>query len=103
MSKDLKDIDLKSLPQQLSQLNQRLSRYRIILFVIFITSVYGFVYYKIVTLSDPTTDTSGVTAEVNTLTPRIDDRVAHQLESLKDNSVNVRSLFDKARQSPFAE
>lgn len=103
MSKDLKAIDLKSLPQQLGQLNRRLSRYRIVLFIVFVTVVYGFVYYKIVTLSDPKADTNGVTAEVNTLTPRIDDGVARQLESLKDNSVNVRTLFDKARQNPFAE
>jgi hypothetical protein len=103
MSKDVKDLSLKALPAQLVQLSQTLRRYSIILFVLFIAAVYGFISYKIFTLSNPPTDTSDVTTQVTTLTPRIDEQTVEQLESLKDNSVNVRALFDKARKNPFAD
>ena len=103
MSKDLKDFDLKTLPDQLAQLTRKLSRYRILLFVVFVASVYGFISYKIFTLSSPSTDSSNVDTQVISLTPHIDVRVAQQLEGLKDNSVNVKTLFEKARQNPFAE
>lgn len=103
MSKDLKDLDLKALPEQLAQTAQKLSRYRILLFVVFVAAVYGFISYKIFTLSSPTTDSSSVDTQVTSLTPHIDVKIVDQLESLKDNSVNVKTLFEKARQNPFAE
>jgi hypothetical protein len=103
MSTDLKDINIKALPEQLSQLGKKLNRFRVILFVIFVAGVYGYISYQIFTLSNPSTDTSDVDTQVTNLTPHIDIKVVDQLESLKDNSVNVKTLFEDARQNPFAE
>jgi len=103
MSTDLKDLDIKALPEQLAQLGHKLNRYRVILFAVFVAGVYGFISYKIFVLSNPSTDTNNVSTQVTSLTPHIDVRVVDQLESLQDNSVNVKALFKNARQNPFAE
>ena len=103
MSKDLKDIDLSAAPQVLSQFGKHILRYRILLFVVFVALIYGFIGFRIFVLSDPNTDVSDVDSEVTSLTPHIDVRVADQLQNLKDNSVNVQTLFDEARKNPFAE
>lgn len=104
MSKATKSsMDLKALPAQLRQLGQKTQRYSVLLFVIFVAGVYGFMSYKIYTLSSPATDTSAVDTQVTSLTPRIDAETVRQLESLEDNSVNVQTLFDKARKNPFAD
>lgn len=103
MSADIKSLDLKALPELFAQTARKLSRYRVILFVVFVAGIYGFISYKIITLSNPVTDSSSVDTQVTSLTPHIDVKVVDQLESLQDNSVNVKSLFEKARQNPFAE
>ncbi len=104
MSKDLKAPKLGNLPEQLSQIAQRLNRYRVILFVVFVSSIYGFTCYKIFILSDPVVVTDGsVDTQVTNLTPRIDIAVVDQLQNLKDNSVNVKTLFKQNRNNPFAE
>jgi len=103
MSKDLKDIDLKSLPAQFAQLAKKLGRYRVVLFFALVAGVYGFISYQIFTLSSPDTNSSAVDTQVTSLTPHIDVKIVDQLESLNDNSVNVKALFEKARQNPFAE
>jgi len=103
MSADLKDLSLKAMPEQLAQLGQKLNRYRIILFVVFVAGVYGFISYKIFVLSNPSTDTNNVSTQVTSLTPHIDVQIVDQLKSLQDNSVNVQALFKNARQNPFAE
>jgi hypothetical protein len=103
MSTDLKDIDLKSLPDRFAQLTKKLSRYRVLLFVVFVAGVYGFICYKIFVLSSPKTNDDAVSTQVTSLTPHIDVKIVDQLESLNDNSVNVKALFDHARNNPFSE
>ena len=103
MSKVKKELDIKSLPMQLKQLGGAFLRYRILLFVMLLCGVYGFVTYRIYVLSGQPADSTVVDSQIAGLTPHVDQKVAQHLESLKDNSVNVKALFDKARQSPFAE
>jgi len=99
VSKNASNFDVKSLVNLLKQG----ARYRVTLFIVFVGIIYGFVIYRMYTLSSPAADTSSVSNEVTSLTPHIDKAVAQRLQSLQDNSVNVRSLFDKARNNPFNE
>lgn len=103
MSTGLKDANLKSLIEQTAQLGKVLKRYQVLLFVVFVSGIYIFISYQIFILSAPPTDTSDVNSQVTNLTPHIDVKVVNQLESLKDNSVNVKTLFKSARDNPFAE
>jgi len=99
MSKHKTNLD----PRALLDLLKQSSRYRITFFIVFVGVVYGFVIYQVYNLSSPPADPNAVTSDVTNLTPHIDKAVAQRLQSLQDNSVNVRSLFDKARNNPFNE
>lgn len=80
---------------------QPLWRYRVVLFIVFIAGLSVYLVFQInaavnVAASDP--ETTAASAK----TPNIDPALVKQLQSLQDNSVTVRSLFNEARENPFA-
>jgi hypothetical protein len=103
MSKDLKNLDIKALPDVLKAALKTVSRYRWLLFLAFVTVIYGFIGYRIYSLSRPNNSSASVQAQVTTLTPHIDPAVVSQLTKLQDNSVSVQALFNQSRDNPFAE
>lgn len=83
---------------------QEARKYSLVAFIVFVVSVYGFVLFRINTLSSVQPSAEAINSQVKaSQVPRIDQSVVTQLKSLQDNSVNVQSLFDKARTSPFQE
>ena len=97
-------LDTKSLPRQFTAVLRQLSPYRVALFLCFIIVVYGFVLFRVNTLSNLQPTDASISAHYNPIkTSRIDPAVIKQLESLKDNSVSVQTLFDEARNNPFQE
>jgi hypothetical protein len=83
---------------------QQARKYSFIMFIVFVASVYGFVLFRINSLSSVQPSDESISSQVQAAqVPKIDQNVVAQLKSLQDNSVNVQSLFDKARTSPFQE
>ncbi len=103
MSKDIQiKLDKQSLAEAGVKAVSLVSRYAVVLFFVLVAGVYGFVILQINLLSSAQPSQSDIDAQVTaTPVPRIDPKVAGQLEQLKDNSVNVQALFDQARQNPF--
>jgi hypothetical protein len=98
------DINLKNIGPAMLGVVQKLNRFAAIFFFLFVSCIYGFVVYRVNTLSNVQPDSSEVEAKSPTAkTPKIDPAVAKKLESMKDNSVNVRTLFEDARNNPFTE
>jgi hypothetical protein len=98
------NLDLKNLGPQLLGLAQKLNRYAGILFFILVAGVYGFVILRISTLSNVQPTTDDITTQASPVSiPKVDPKVVKQLEALKDNSSNVQTLFESARQNPFQE
>jgi len=96
------ELSLKQLKHQASKALVVLSRYSAILFFLLITSVYGFVVLRINTLVNAQPSQSDIDAQSKTSSvPRVDPSVAEQLQKLQDNSVNVQTLFNQARNNPF--
>lgn len=103
-NKDINLNDLKNIGPQLLAAAQKLSAYAGLLFFLLVAGVYGFVLFRINTLADIQPSEADISAQAPTTTiPKVDPRVVEQLESLKDNSVNVQTLFDEARANPFQE
>lgn len=100
----MKDIKFnpQSLTQKLAQLGTRLQRYSLISFVIFVVLIYSFVAYRINTLrtTEPTSDQVASQVKAGSV-PHIDEAIVKQLQTLQDNSVSVKALFDNARSNPF--
>ena len=96
------DIDLKAIQASAAQALHALRKYANVLIFLVFTGVYGFMIVHINSLSNPTIDESEVLAEAKSLpAPKIDEESAKKLQSLKDNSVNVQTLFEQGRTDPF--
>lgn len=100
----MKDLDIKSLGRVSSRAARGLGKYAGFLVFLLVAGSYAYVVYSINALSDPPINQSDVLAEAMSLpVPRVDDEAARQLLTLKDNSVNVQTLFEQGRTNPFAE
>jgi hypothetical protein len=97
-----KKLDLKSIKFKLGIYVAKFQRYAMLAFLAFVLIIYSFVMMRITSLrnTEPTPDQ--VAAQVKSIkVPHIDEKVVQQLQSLQDNSVSVKALFDKARSNPF--
>ncbi len=78
--------------------------YTFVLFLLFISLLYGLIMMRINTLSSLQPTDAAVTSQVeSTRLPVIEDDIIKQLESLRDNSVNVKALFTEIRNNPFSQ
>lgn len=103
-----KDIEFKltkgSLTKSFAKFIRLVKPYIAVLFFLLIALAYGFVILRINALSKAEVDPSAVSEQVKASpTPRIDANAIKQLETLKDNSVNVQTLFEESRTNPFQE
>lgn len=96
------EINLKAVQPAIATILHALRRYATVLIFLLFTGVYGYLIFQINTLSNPTVEEAEVLSEAKALpVPRIDEESAKKLQSLKDNSVNVQTLFEQGRTDPF--
>jgi len=97
-----KKLDIKTIEEELGREATKLNKYSLVLFILFIALIYGFVLFRINSLSHAEPSTTAISSQVKTThVAHIDESVVKQLESLQDNSVSVQALFDQARSNPF--
>lgn len=95
------DLNLQSL---ILAARHFVSRYAVILFLLLLVAVYGFVLYRVGSLSSGQLNDADVTSQVKaTAVPHIDPMALQQIQNLQDNSVSVQTLFNEARSNPFQE
>jgi hypothetical protein len=95
--------DLKSLLATANRDVEKARRFGVVGFVVLVALLYGFLFLRISSLNDAEPSSDSVTGQVQAAgVPHIDESVVKQLESLHDNSVNVRTLFNEARKNPFS-
>lgn len=81
---------------------KRLRPYSLVIFIGFVCCLYVFLLLRINSLGSQQPSSDQVTSQVQAARiPHIDKAVVKQLESLQDNSVSVRTLFNQARSNPF--
>ncbi|MEK7599665.1 MAG: hypothetical protein AAB462_01350 [Patescibacteria group bacterium] len=97
-------LDIKSIPSKLLETVQQLKGYSVIAFIALIVILYGFVLFRISVLNSTEPSENAISKHVQaTKVLHIDQTVVDQLQSLQDNSVSVKSLFNEARGNPFQE
>ncbi len=98
------NIDLKSVLKTAKTWFGVLNKYRSFIFFILLTTLYGFIVWRINVLSTAPPSTADVTdAKQNVTLPKIPQSTVDKLQGLQDNSVRVQTLFNEARQNPFQE
>jgi|SRR6185437_4232278 len=104
MKNDKKTSPLKSLQSAAAGLVHGIQRYAVVIFVLLVAVAYGIVLFRTYMLANAQPDDAAVSAQVKaSATPHIDPTAVQQLQALQDNSVNVQSLFNQARDNPFQE
>lgn len=99
-----KQFTSPGLGKGLARIGSTLSLYRIVIFIVALTGLYGFIVWRINVLSDAPPSSADVsTAEQNVTVPKISQSAVQKLQSLQDNSVRVQVLFSEARKNPFNE
>jgi hypothetical protein len=97
-------LDLSTLTSKLNLNTTRFGRYAILAFLFYVALIYGFVGYKITSLSGVQPNDEAINSHYNPIkTSRVDPKVIKQLQTLSDRSVQVQSLFEQARNNPFEE
>lgn len=100
----MKEIDVKILSQSLKRVLHIVKTYAGVLLFLVFALVYGFIVLRINALSGAPVAQSDIDAQAKTSpTLRLDKHAAEQLQTLKDNSVNVQTLFTQDRTNPFQE
>jgi hypothetical protein len=96
--------DLQALLDKLSVASSIFRRYSFLIFLLFIAVLYGFVLYRISGLDSQQPTADAVSSQVKAAKiPHINQAVVDQLQSLQDNSVSVKALFNQARNNPFQQ
>jgi len=74
-----------------------------IVFLIF-TILYGFFVFHINQLSSREPTDAQISSELKTVPrPKVDQQTLLRIQQLQDQNVQVKALFDQARQNPFSE
>ena len=77
-------------------------RYSFPIFLVFVGLIYVLVLFRINVLSDARPSDTAINSQVTAAAiPNVDQAVINQLQSLQDNSVSVKALFNQARSNPF--
>ena len=98
----MKNINREELINNVQIYAQKVSKYKAYIAGITLLLIYGYLLWHITSLNAAQPSSSSITEQANPLaTARIDQQVVNQLQSLSNNSVNVQSLFDQARNNPF--
>jgi hypothetical protein len=95
---------LSSVTPKLAGFGRKVGTYRYLIFLVFVVILYGFVLLRVNSLGSAQPSEQAVTNEVKAARlPHFNQSVINQLQSLQDNSVNVQTLFDEARNNPFQQ
>jgi|SRR5665213_606060 len=96
------DIDLKAYKAKLSNLVKVESKHAAFLATLIVLVAYIFIVWQISTLAvaEPS-DSDAAAAE--TQIPKVDKNAINQIQSLEQNSSDIHSLFNDARNNPFQE
>lgn len=100
-----KQVTLDDIKTSLLKLLRATNKYRGLIFFLVLSSLYGFIIWRINVLSTaPPSKADIQTAEQSAAaTPKLDQASAKAINNLKDNSVRVQTLFESARNNPFDE
>ena len=99
------NITVDDLKGSLLKLLRVANRYRGFIFFLVLSSLYGFIIWRINVLSTAQPRQADVASAEQSAaaTPKLDEASANAINWLKDNSVRVQTLFESARNNPFKE
>ena len=100
----MKNLDFKTLSTKLVPVLHWLKRYRVILFIVSLVCIYSLLVLRINMLTNQEPSDNDVSAQLQSVhPPKLDPAIVSKIQQLQDNSVDVKALFNQARDNPFQE
>jgi hypothetical protein len=97
-------IQVKDIPKKILPILDEAMHYSVFIFILLSLGLMGYLVFRVNQLSrlEPTED--AVTEKLETIPrPRVDENIVKKIEKLRDQNVKVETLFEEARNNPFAE
>lgn len=96
--------DVAKIINQLGPLRAGLKRHRITLFIVCFLSIYTFLVYQINSLINREPEAAAISSKQQ-ITKRltIDQDSIDQILQLEEQNIDVKALFEQARNNPFNE
>lgn len=100
----MKDLEIKKLLSKLKAFGQKIKQYSVVIFIVVLVGIYGFLVFRINVLTQTEPSESAVNQQLQTVQrPKIDQTAIDKIQKLQNQNVEVKSLFDQARNNPFSE
>ncbi len=81
-----------------------IKKYHITIFAVFFLSIYCFLVYRIDTLVQSEPDAATISERLNSIQRlKIDQSSIDKILELEEQNIEVKSLFQQARDNPFTE
>lgn len=96
------DLNLKTIIPRTKAKLASSKRYSTTLFIFLVASIYLFILFQTNTLVNKQPDEASIKVDT-AKSLKVNEDVVRQLKTLEDNSVNVQTLINDARNNPFQE
>lgn len=98
------NIDLKDVPAKLLSLLQGLKKYTLFICILLVAGIYIFLILQIRSLASIEPSSTDITNKLNELqTPKLDQSAVDKIQQLEAQNIEIKTLFNEARQNPFQE
>lgn len=98
------NFEVKDIPAKIVPIINKLKRYVPVIFIVFVSLILGFLITRISTYAQTEPSEDAVTEKLTTVQrPKIDENALKKIEQLEDQNIDVKSLFQQARENPFSE
>mgnify|MGYP003537540204 CR=1 FL=1 len=98
------NFEVKDIPAKIVPIVNKLKRYVPVIFIVFVSLILGFLITRISTYAQTEPSEDAVTEKLTTVQrPKIDENALKKIEQLEDQNIDVKSLFQQARENPFSE
>lgn len=98
------NFELKDLPAKITPIIDKLKSYMVFLFIVFVLLLISFLVFRVNQYSKRQPSELEVTEKLQAIPrPRVDEEVVSRIQGLRDQNVQVKTLFKEARNNPFAE
>lgn len=95
---------LRTIKTTLAPLTNVLERYKVLIFLVSIFTIYAMLILRINLLNNKEPDSADISSQLQTVPrPKIDESTVEKIQQLQDNSVEIKTLFNSTRKNPFLE
>lgn len=95
-------MKIEKLAESLTPIIYYLKRYLVLIFVLIIGCIIGFMTYRIGVYSNVEPSEEQIEERISSLrTVKLDEDAVEKIQALKDQNINIESLFNNGRDNPF--